>query len=138
MGCDNQPNMSHASVMWDDFFEAGGNCFDTAHIYGGGTMETYLGHWHHQRALREEIVIIGKGAHTPHNAPEFIAPQLDISLERLQTDYVDIYFLHRDNPDIPVDEFASALNDEVQRGRIRAFGGSNWSLPRVQALNTFA
>jgi len=138
MGCDNQPSMSHASVMWDNYFEQGGNCFDTAFIYGGGAMETLLGHWHQQRHIREDLVIIGKGAHTPDNYPEAIAPQLDISLERLQTDYVDLYFLHRDNLDLPVGDFVEALNEEVQRGRIRAFGGSNWTLERVQAANEYA
>ncbi|MCB1685937.1 MAG: aldo/keto reductase, partial [Pseudomonadales bacterium] len=138
MGCDNQPSMSHAAVMWDDYIEQGGNCFDTAYIYGGGSMERLLGHWHRQRNLREQIVIIGKGAHTPDNAPEFIAPQLDESLQRLQTDYVDLYFLHRDNLDIPVKEFVDALNAERNRGRIRAFGGSNWTLPRIRAANEYA
>jgi len=138
MGCDNQPSMSHASVMWDDYFEQGGNCFDTAYIYGGGSMETLLGHWHQQRGLRDDIVIVGKGAHTPDNFPGRIAPQLDESLQRLQSDYVDIYFLHRDNPDIPVGEFVDALNEEVKRGRIHAFGGSNWTLERVQAANEYA
>ncbi len=138
MGCDNQPNMSHAAVMWDAYYETGGNAFDTAHIYGGGSMEKLLGHWHRQRGIREELVIIGKGAHTPHNTPEHIAPQLSKSLERLQTDCIDIYFLHRDNTDVPVHEFIDALNEEVREGRIRVFGGSNWTLPRVQAANVYA
>ncbi|MFV2089540.1 MAG: aldo/keto reductase, partial [Pseudomonadales bacterium] len=138
MGCDNQPDMSHAAVMWDNYFELGGNCFDTAHIYGGGTIETLLGHWHRQRGLREEIVIVGKGAHTPCNHPRHIAPQLDESLERLQTSYLDVYFLHRDNLDVPVAEFVDALNEEVQRGRIRTFGGSNWTLERIRAANDYA
>ncbi len=138
MGCDNQPNASHAGVMWDHYFERGGNAFDTAFVYGQGSMEKLLGHWHHQRRLRSEMVIIGKGAHTPHNFPEHIGPQLDISLERLQTDHVDVYFLHRDNTDVPVGEFVDALNVEVARGRIRVFGGSNWTLPRVQAVNAYA
>ena len=138
MGCDNQPSMSHASAMWDDYIEQGGNCFDTAYIYGDGAMETLLGHWHQQRGVRDQIVIIGKGAHSPDNFPECISPQLDTSLARLQSDYVDIYFLHRDNPDVPVSAFVDALNDEVKRGRIRAFGGSNWTLERVQAANDYA
>ncbi len=138
MGCDNQPSMSHAAVMWDHFVEQGGNAFDTAYIYGGGAMERMLGHWHRQRGLRDEIVIIGKGAHTPDCNPEAIGRQLTESLDRLQTDHVDIYFLHRDNLDIPVDEFIDALNAEVQAGRIRVFGGSNWTLPRVQAANAYA
>ncbi|MEZ5557281.1 MAG: aldo/keto reductase [Pseudomonadales bacterium] len=138
MGCDNQPSMSHAAVMWDAFFELGGNTFDTAYIYGGGTMEKFLGHWHQQRGLRDELVIIGKGAHTPDNFPEAIAPQLTESLERLQTDSVDVYFLHRDNPEVPAAEFIDALNAEVRRGRIGVFGGSNWTLPRLREANDYA
>jgi len=138
MGCDNQPNASHAGVIWDHYFERGGNAFDTAFVYGNGSMEKLLGHWHRQRRIRSEMVIIGKGAHTPHNFPEQIGPQLDISLERLQTDYVDVYFLHRDNTDVPVGEFVDALNAEVARGRIRVFGGSNWTLPRVQTVSAYA
>lgn len=138
MGCDNQPSMSHAAAMWDHFVQCGGNCFDTAYIYGGGKMESLLGHWLKQRNNREDIVIIGKGAHSPHCFPEFIASELDQSLDRLQTDYVDLYFMHRDNLDVPVDEFVDALEAEVARGRIRAYGGSNWSLERLQAANDYA
>ena len=138
MGCDNQPSISHAAVMWDDFFEQGGNCYDTAHIYGGGHIESLFGYWHTQRKIREDIVLIGKGAHSPNCCPEAIATELDISLDRLQTDYIDVYFLHRDNLDIPVGEFISALNEEVAKGRIRTFGGSNWTLDRVRAANEWA
>ncbi|NIP15114.1 MAG: Gfo/Idh/MocA family oxidoreductase [Pseudomonadales bacterium] len=138
MGCDNQPSLSHAAIMWDHYFERGGNAFDTAYIYGGGSMEKLLGRWHTSRGVRDEIVIIGKGAHTPDNRPEAVSRQLDRSLDRLQTDRVDVYFLHRDNTDIPVGEFVSALTDEANRGRISAFGGSNWTLERVQAANAYA
>jgi predicted dehydrogenase/aryl-alcohol dehydrogenase-like predicted oxidoreductase len=138
MGCDNQPNASHAAVMWDHFVEQGGNTFDTGFVYGNGLMEQLLGHWHRQRGIRERMVIIGKGAHTPHCYPEYVARQLDISLDRMQTDHVDIYFLHRDNTDIPVGEFIDALHAEVARGRIRVFGGSNWTLARTREANAWA
>jgi aryl-alcohol dehydrogenase-like predicted oxidoreductase len=138
MGCDNQPSMSHAAVMWDQFFELAGNTFDTAYIYGTGAMERLLGHWQRQRGVRDDMVIVGKGAHTPHCFPDRIGAQLTESLERLQTDHVDIYFMHRDNTDVPVGEFVDALNAEVDRGRIRVFGGSNWSLGRVRAANEYA
>ena len=138
MGCDNQPNASHAGVMWDHYFERGGNCFDTGFVYGNGLMEQFLGHWHRQRGVRADMVIIGKGAHTPHNYPEYISPQLDITLDRLQTDHVDVYFLHRDNTDVPVGEFIDALGAEVARGRIRVFGGSNWTLERARDANQWA
>jgi aryl-alcohol dehydrogenase-like predicted oxidoreductase len=138
MGCDNQPNAAHAFVMFDDFFEAGGNTFDTAYIYGGGTMERFLGHWIDNRGLRDDVVVIGKGAHTPLNDPEHVPVQLNESLERLQTDHLDLYFLHRDNPDVAVGEWIEVLNREREAGRIRAFGASNWSLARIQAANNYA
>jgi predicted dehydrogenase/aryl-alcohol dehydrogenase-like predicted oxidoreductase len=135
MGADNQGTMPHVSVMFDDYFEHGGNCFDTAYIYGGGTPERLLGHWVKTRGVREQVAIIAKGAHAPHNRPEMLRPQLMESLERMQTDYADIHLAHRDNPDIPVDEWAEAWNELIREGRIRAYGGSNWALERVEALN---
>jgi aryl-alcohol dehydrogenase-like predicted oxidoreductase len=90
------------------------------------------------RGLREEVSIIAKGAHTPFCTPADMARELEISLSRLQTDYADIYMLHRDNPDVPVSEFVEALNEQVRTGRIRVFGGSNWSFDRLAAANRYA
>ena len=137
-GCDNQLDELHAMVMFDDFFESGGNAFDTAFIYGGNRLDQYLGAWVETRGVRENVVIIGKGAHTPHNAPEFVETQLVRSLESLQSDCVDIYFLHRDNLDVPVGEWIDVLNQQQAAGRIRLFGGSNWSLDRIREGNEWA
>jgi aryl-alcohol dehydrogenase-like predicted oxidoreductase len=60
------------------------------------------------------------------------------SLDRLKTDFADIYIMHRDNPEIPIGEFVDVLNEHVAAGRIKAFGGSNWSLQRVAAANEYA
>jgi len=140
MGVDNQSidRYPHAVAMFDDFFERGGNAFDTAHIYSGGKAERSLGQWQKQRNLREQIVILGKGAHTPNCNPPSITAQIQESLDRLQTDYVDIYMMHRDNPEIPVGEFVDVLNEHIAAGRMRAIGGSNWTLPRVEAFNAYA
>jgi predicted dehydrogenase/aryl-alcohol dehydrogenase-like predicted oxidoreductase len=138
MGCDNQQTLPHAAVMFDDFFERGGNAFDTAHVYQAGLQEKLLGQWVKLRGIREDVVVITKGAHTPLCNPQDMTRQFLISLDRLQMDYADIYMLHRDNPDIPVGEFVDVLNDHVKAGRIRAFGGSNWSLERVQQANDYA
>ncbi len=138
LGVDNQTAWPHASVMFDDFFEQGGNCFDSAYIYAEGQCEKLLGSWIKNRAIREHIVLLDKGAHTPHCNPEAIDRQLRESLERLQTDYVDIYMLHRDNPAIPVGEFISALNEHKRAGRLRVFGASNWSIERIQQANDWA
>jgi predicted dehydrogenase/aryl-alcohol dehydrogenase-like predicted oxidoreductase len=138
MGCDNQPNFPHACVMFDDFFARGGNTFDTAHIYGGGHHERLLGQWISKRGLREQVVVVAKGAHTPYCTPTDLKLQLKMSLERMQLDYADIYLMHRDNLDIPVGEFVDALNEEIAAGRIRAIGGSNWTLSRVDQANEYA
>lgn len=138
MGVDNQRSFAHAAVMFDDFFEHGGNCFDSAYIYWGGGSEKLLGQWIKSRNLREKVVVLDKGAHTPHCNPNALTAQLKESLDRLQTDYVDIYMMHRDNPEIPVAEFADVLNEHQRAGRIKVFGGSNWSLERVDAFNAYA
>ena len=125
-----------ASMMFDEFFRCGGNCFDTAYIYG--SSDATLGQWIKNRGIREEVVILAKGAHTPACNPADLTRQLLESLERMQTDYADIYIMHRDNPDIPAGEFIDVLNEHQKAGRIRAFGGSNWSIERVQAANDYA
>lgn len=134
------PNFASASLTLDSFYEAGGNLFDTAFVYGGGKTEAIFGDWHTSRnVLREDIVLIGKGAHSPLCYPDMIAKQLDQSLNRLKTDYVDIYFMHRDNTDVPVGEFVDAMDAEVKRGRIRGiFGGSNWTRQRMDEAIAYA
>ena len=134
------PNFASASLTLDAFYEAGGNLFDTAYVYGGGKTEAIFGDWHTSRNVpREEIVLIGKGAHSPLCYPDMISKQLDQSLERLKTDYVDVYFMHRDNLEVPVGEFVDAMDAEVRRGRIRGiFGGSNWTRERMDEAAAYA
>ncbi|WP_338040122.1 aldo/keto reductase [Paramicrobacterium fandaimingii] len=138
LGCDNQQTLAHASAMFDDFVERGGNAFDTAYIYGGGLMERLLGQWVANRGIRDDVVVIGKGAHTPHCDPESIVRQLGETLDRLQTDHLDLYLMHRDNTAIPVGEFVDVLDEEARAGRIRAFGGSNWSIARFEEAQAYA
>ncbi len=138
MGVDNQKDPVHAAAMFDDYFERGGNCFDTAWIYGGGVLERNLGAWISSRGVREEVVVLDKGAHTPHCSPEGFRRQFAESLERLGVDYVDIYMLHRDNEDVPVGEWIEVLNESVSAGSIRALGGSNWRLERISEANAYA
>jgi len=138
MGVDNQATMPHAAVMFDDYFERGGNCFDTAYIYTGGLGERLLGRWVEARDVRDKVVIVGKGAHTPWNRPQYLRQQLEQSLERLQTDHVDVYLAHRDNAEIPVAEWVDAFNELVHEGMARAYGVSNWSIDRIEAANAHA
>ena len=127
-----------ASAVFDAFFEAGGTTFDTAAHYGAGRADSLLGHWLQERGVRDQVAVIGKGAHSPNCFPEAVTRQLNESLERLKTDYIDVYFLHRDNPDVPVGEFVDVLNEHYQSGRIKVFGGSNWTFPRMEEANSYA
>lgn len=125
-------------VLFDGFFEAGGTCFDTAHLYRGGLAEEVFGQWMRSRGVREDVVVLGKGAATPFCDPENLTRQLLLSLERMQTGYVDLYMMHRDNEAIPVGEFVDVLNEHKAAGRMRTFGVSNWSLARVEEANAYA
>ena len=138
LGTDNQIDAPTMAAMADAFVEAGGNCFDTAFIYSGGQSEVLLGQWLNARGIRDELVVLSKGAHTPDCNPAAITTQLDQSLERLQTGYLDLYCLHRDDPVVPVSEWIDALNREVSAGRINQFGGSNWTAARIDEANAYA
>jgi len=129
-------------ALLDAVFEQGGNTFDTAHIYGGGDCERVLGQWINEQALRDRVVILDKGAH--HNSqrrrvtPADIASDINDSLERLETDSIDVYLLHRDDPSVEVGPIVEALNEHLQAGRISAFGGSNWTHQRIEQANDYA
>jgi predicted dehydrogenase/aryl-alcohol dehydrogenase-like predicted oxidoreductase len=139
MGFEDFPSFAGASILLDGFFERGGNVYDTAWIYGAGRTEAVLGEWLRARGVRDEVVIVGKGAHSPLTYPDAIGRQLDETLERLGTDHVDVYFMHRDNPEVPVDEFVDAMAAEAVAGRIRGpFGGSNWTRERMDAAIAYA
>lgn len=129
-------------AMLDSFVELGGNAIDTAHIYAGGESEKAIGLWLSERKNREEIVILTKGAHPDKSGKrvnrEAIGSDLHTSLERLQTDYIDLYALHRDDPEVPVGEIVEWLNEHVEAGKIRAFGGSNWTTERLREANAYA
>ncbi len=130
--------LSFGMALFDDFYEQGGTCFDTAYVYGGGTGEKVLGHWLRTRGVGDSVTIIGKGAHTPHCNPEALRTELETSLDRLGLDGVDIYMMHRDNLDIPAGVFVEVLNEQVKAGRMKAFGGSNWTLERLDEANNYA
>ena len=139
MGCDNQRTYAHAAALWDDWYERGGNAFDTSWVYGGGIQEKLLGKWVKARDIREEVVVTVKGAHTPRCLPDLLVKDFHESLDRLQFEYADLYVMHRDNPEIPIGEFVDVLNELKAKGLIRgAFGGSNWTTARFEAANEYA
>ncbi len=129
--------------LLDACFENGFNAFDTAHSYGGGVTDIELGAWIQSRGIRDEVVILAKGAHPEKGIadrvrPEYISSDLAESLERLQTDSVELYLLHRDSRGYPVGEIVDALHEAKEAGQIDVFGGSNWLGDRVKAANEYA
>ena len=129
-------------ALLDAAFEQGGTTLDTALVYAGGDSERAIGRWMKARGNREQVVVLTKGAHPnadrPRVTPYDITSDLHDSLARLQTDYIDIYLLHRDNPAVPVGPIVDVLNLHRNAGKIRAFGGSNWTHARLQEANAYA
>jgi aryl-alcohol dehydrogenase-like predicted oxidoreductase len=96
--------------------------FDTAEVYGGGASERILGEWMRNAGTREAVVLQTKTlAHRPEDVERAIAA----SLERLRTDRIDLYLLHRLSPETPLDETLDALGRGIRQGRIGAIGCSN-------------
>lgn len=139
-GCDTIHTMPYAEVMLDDYFERGGNAFDTSFGYGipNGTCEKHLGWWVRHRGVRDAVVIIEKGANAPNDNPEGLTREMLAGLERLQLDAVDIYMIHRDNVRVPIGEWAEVLNEHWRAGRMKVFGLSNFTIPRLEAFREYA
>lgn len=130
-------------ALLDAVYERGGRAFDTAHSYGNGEKERVLGSWLRARGVRDEVVILGKGAHPERGIPRRVTPEeitadLHESLERLGVDFIDLYVLHRDDPAVPVGPIVEVLNEHHRAGLIGAFGGSNWTHERIGAANEYA
>jgi aryl-alcohol dehydrogenase-like predicted oxidoreductase len=128
--------------LLDSVFDLGITTFDTAHGYGSGDNERTVGKWIRENHLRDQVVILGKGAH--HNqdrkrvTPFDITADIHDSLARFQTDHIDIYILHRDDPSVPVGPIVEVLNEHHKAGKIGPFGGSNWSYQRIREANQYA
>ena len=133
---------ARAAANMEAFLAIGGNAVDTAHIYCGGQSEEAIGRYMEETGSRDKLVILTKGAHHDQHGPrvnkEAIDSDLFRSLERLRTDYVELYALHRDDPNMPVGAIIEALNAHIEAGRIGAIGGSNWTWRRLQEANDYA
>ncbi len=128
------------SELLDAAFAAGINAFDTARVYG--LAEKSLGLWLRERGNREQVVILTKCAHPDGSRKRVtekdIREDFAVSSSLLGTDYVDIYVLHRDDPDQPAGLIVEILNAMHAEGKIGAFGGSNWTYERIQEANEYA
>ena len=135
-------NQERSNERLDAYVESGGNIVDTGRIYGGGESERAIGNWLASRGIRDEFMVLTKGCH-PHGQTRRVtseALESDVSetLKALQTDRIDIYLMHRDDPVVPVGEIMGWLNDYVSAGSINVLGASNWTQARVQAANEYA
>jgi aryl-alcohol dehydrogenase-like predicted oxidoreductase len=122
------------SRLLDQFYDAGGRAIDVANVYGDGESEQGVRKWLRTRRVRDEVTLYGKGCHPPHCRPELVAVEVDRALALLGVDWLDVFMLHRDDPDTPVDRFADALREQVAAGKIGGFGVSNWTLGRFVDL----
>lgn len=128
--------------LLDQFLDRGFNALDTADIYSawvpghtGGESETMLGSWLAARGRREEVVLMSKvGVWDKRKglSAANIEAAVEDSLRRLRTDYLDIYFAHRDDPKTPLEETLRAFERLVESGKVRAIGASNYQAPELR------
>ena len=136
-----------AFVILDRFVAAGGTMIDTADVYSawapgnrGGESETMLGEWLARRGRRDDVLIATKVGLLAGEGGEKlqagrIAAAVEASLRRLRTDYIDLYYAHRDDANTPLDETLGAFDRLVKAGKVRVIGASNYSAERLaQAL----
>ena len=137
-----QNDLRDKFAMLDTAVELGVNTFDTSKIYGGGTAELALGKYFRERRNRQDIVLISKGCYPApwrrRVTPYDLASDLHDSLAKLGTDYIDLYLLHRDDPEQPVGPLIETLDRYCREGKIRSYGASNWTTGRIAEANQFA
>lgn len=134
----------HAFEILDAYVDLGGNFVDTAAVYGMGLSEQTIGSWIRERGARDKVFISTKGGHP--SLPDWkqritetdIRADMEDSLRYLQTDYVDTYFLHRDDEGQPVEAIMPVLDRLVKEGKTRYIGASNWTVARINEANAFA
>ncbi|WAT18298.1 aldo/keto reductase [Aurantiacibacter sp. MUD11] len=141
-------------AVLDAFYEAGGRMIDTADVYSawipghvGGESESYLGEWLSSRGVRSEMrihtktgMLTKKQPTTPGSMgdPDLYQPQavldhLTASLERLQTDYIDLYYAHRDYEELDIAQIVEVFDATTKDGKVRSLGASNFNADRLTA-----
>lgn len=130
--------------LLDAFVDAGFNAVDTADVYSawvpgnhGGESETAIGKWFKKTGKRDRIILATKvasemGPGKKGLSKKYIQEAVESSLKRLQTDYIDLYQSHYDDPETPVEETLETYNDLVKAGKVRVIGASNFPIPRLE------
>lgn len=133
-----------AFAILDSFTAAGCNCIDTADVYSrwvegnkGGESETIIGRWFKQGGNRNKVVLATKvgsprGRGKGGLSKPYILKECEASLKRLQTDHIDLYQSHYDDPDTPIEETLEAYAELVRQGKVIAIGASNYSDERLR------
>lgn len=137
-----------AFPILDAFLSAGFNLIDTADIYPrwvpgnqGGESEEIIGNWLKRSGKRNEVIVATKvgmdmGPGKKGLSKDYILRSADDSLRRLQTDYIDLYQSHQDDPETPLEETLEAFDQLIKQGKVRSIGASNYSAARLaEALN---
>lgn len=138
-------------ALLDAFVDQAGNFIDTAKVYGDwvpgekSASEKAIGRWLEERKNRMNIVLGTKGGHPDLAAmdiarlsPQDIASDLEASLHNLRTDFIDLYWMHRDDVTRPVEDIIDTLLTQMKAGKLRAFGCSNWKIERILAAQAYA
>lgn len=136
-----EDNYSEQKAVYDRYWELGGNTFDLAYIYGGGSCTKAVGRWIAEHGLKNEAVIYDKGCHHaagPRVSPEDMESDLTAELERLGMEQIAFWTFHRDNPSYPVGPLVDKAAEWARQGRVQWVGGSNWLVNRIVDWNTDA
>lgn len=128
----------------DAYVDLGLDCIDTADVYStwvpghqGGESETIIGNWLKKTGKRDKVIIATKVGSQMGNgkkglSKQYIIEEVEQSLKRLQTDYIDLYQSHRDDADTPLQETLEAYDQLIKQGKVRAIGASNYSADRLK------
>jgi len=130
----------NADALLDGAVARGINFFDCARSYG--RAEEVLGGWIQRRGNREKVIVLTKCGDIRNGVVkvnrQVIMEQLETSLKTLKTDYIDIFLLHRDDPETPIGEIMETLYEAKRQEKIRLFGVSNWTVNRIREGNLYA
>ena len=130
-------------AVLDAFYEAGGRMIDTADVYSawipgnkGGESEALIGQWLESRGVRKDMLIhtkTGMMGGKELYEPARVLQSLDESLDRLRTDYIDLYYAHQDFADLPIEAIVGAFDGAMKTGKVRALGASKFTAARLEA-----
>ncbi len=139
-------DMAHIRKIVETAFESGINFFDNADAYAAGKAESILGEILEDLDFPRHHLVLSSKVFWPLSddvndrglSRKHVLESIDMSLDRMRTDYVDIYFAHRFDPEVPMDEIVEAFSDVVRSGRAHYWGTSEWSGAQIAEAHTYA